>query len=140
MATTFVVDYLGVRITDGDVRQLERHIIEPDLDRRATNVQGGIIRGVPKRTGRLASTVRKNAGRTATGPHVDVITGRTGMTDYLGFILRGTPPHLIRAIQNRPNATLRFMAGGQVVFAKVVHHPGTQPNNFVIKALPLALR
>jgi hypothetical protein len=140
MATTFTVDYLGVRITERDVRAIEQHIIEPDLDRRATNVQAGIIRGVPKHTDRLASTVRKNPGRTATGPHVDVITGRTGLTDYLGFILRGTPPHLIRAIQNRPNATLRFMAGGQVVFAKVVHHPGNRPNNFVERALPLALR
>lgn len=140
MATTITIDYLGVRVTDRDIRQLERHVIEPDLDRRATNVQAGIIRGVPKRTGRLASTIRKNPGRTAVGPHVDVITGRTGMTDYLGYILRGTPPHLIRAIQNRPNATLRFMAGGQVAFAKVVHHPGTQPNNFIERALPLALR
>jgi hypothetical protein len=62
------------------------------------------------------------------------------MTDYLGYILRGTPPHLIRAIENRPNAHLRFVAGGQVVFAKVVHHPGTSPNNFLARALPEALR
>lgn len=140
MATTITVEYAGVRITDGDVRRIERAIIEPDIDRRATNVQAAIVRGVPKRTARLASTVRKNPGRTATGPHVDVITGRKGMTDYLGYILDGTPPHLIAAIQNRPNATLRFVIGGQVVFAKVVRHPGTRPNNFILRALPIALR
>jgi hypothetical protein len=26
------------------------------------------------------------------------------------------------------------------VFAKVVHHPGTSPNNFIARALPEALR
>jgi hypothetical protein len=140
MATTFTVDYGGVRVTEADVRRIEGHLIEPDLDRRATNVQYATIRGAPKRSGRLASTVRKNPGRTAVGPHVDVITGRKGMTDYLGYILRGTPPHLIRAIQNRPNAHLRFMVGGRIVFVRAVRHPGTSPNNFIVRALPEALR
>jgi hypothetical protein len=140
VTTTLTLRYEGVRITERNVREVERDIIEPDLDRRATNAQAVIVRGAPKRTARLASTVRKNRGRTATGPHVDVITGRAGMTDYLGFILNGTPPHIIRAIENRPNAHLRFMVGGQVVFAKLVRHPGTRPDNFIARALPVALR
>lgn len=140
MSATITVEYAGVTVTDGDVREIERDIIEPDLDRRAVNVQAAVVRGVPKRTGRLASTVRKNRGRSATGPHVDVIAGRTGLTDYLGYILGGTPPHLIRAHSNRPNPHLRFMAGGRVVFTRVVRHPGTAPNNFLERALPEALR
>jgi hypothetical protein len=140
VATTITVDYQGVRVTERDVEGIIRSVILPDLDRRATRVQAATVRGAPVRTARLRSTVRKNRGRTATGPHVDVITGRNGLTDYLGFILRGTPPHIIRAIQNRPNATLRFMAGGTVVFGKAVRHPGTRANNFILKALPEALR
>jgi hypothetical protein len=138
MTLTLSIDY--VVVTDKDIREIEEFVIRPDLDRRGTNVQLAMIRGVPKRTGRLASTIRKNPGRTAIGPHVDVIAGRRGMTDYLGYILRGTPPHIIRAIQNRPNATLRFMAGGQIVYAKAVRHPGTSPNNFILRTLPEALR
>lgn len=136
---TLVID-IDVKISARDVRELERDIIEPDLDRRASNVQGVMVRGVPKRTTRLASTIRKNRGRTVTGPNVDVIAGRAGMTDYLGYILNGTPPHIIRAIRNRPNATLRFMVGGRIVYARAVRHPGTKPNNFLLKALPAALR
>jgi len=130
----------NVNVRAGDIRALEEHEIEPDLDRRATALQGALIREVPKRTARLAGTIRKNRGRTVLGPHVDVIVGRDGLTDYLGYILHGTPPHLIAAIQNRPNASLRYMAGGTVVFRKVVRHPGTTPRNFMINALPVALR
>jgi len=134
---TIAVDH--VRVTARDVRLME-HELEPDLDRRAFRVQMALLRGVPKRTSRLASTIRKNPGRTALGPYRDVIVGRSGMTDYLGYILNGTPPHLIAAINNRPNPHLRFMIGGVVVFAKVVRHPGTRPNNFMLRALPVALQ
>jgi hypothetical protein len=137
---TITIKYDYVRITQRGMRELERDIIEPDLDRRATNVQLHMVRGAPKRTGRLVSTIRKNRGRSALGPHVDILVGRRGLTDYLGYILRGTPPHLIRAIQNRPNATLRFMVGGRIVYARVVRHPGTEPNDFMNRALPEALR
>jgi hypothetical protein len=134
------VDLGEIRITGRDIDRIERTIVEPDLDRRAVNVQAALVRGVPKRTGRLASTIRKSPGRTATGPHRDVTVGRAGMTDYLGYILNGTPPHIIRARQNRPNATLRFMAGGQIVYTRAVNHPGTKPNSFMDRALPEALR
>lgn len=136
----FTVQMGTIKITNSDVREVEESEVEPDLDRRATAVQGALIRGAPKRTSLLVSTIRKNRGRTVAGPHVDVIVGKDGMTDYLGYILHGTPPHLIQAIQNRPNAHLRYMQGGEVRFAKVVRHPGTTPNNFMLDALPVALR
>jgi hypothetical protein len=44
----------------------------------------------------------------------------------------GTRPHIIRP--KRAQA-LRFRIGGRVVFAKVVHHPGTRPRPFLDKAL-----
>ena len=110
--------------------------IRRDLDRRAGAVQAHMTRGCPRCTALLASTIRKNAGRLGPNPHVDVLCGRDGITDYLGYVLAGTPPHLIHP----HGQALRFMAGGTVVFATVVRHPGTAPNNFMLRALPEAVR
>lgn len=51
------------------------------------------------------------------------------------FVIHGTPPHPI--YPRSPGGVLRFKpkGGGNYVFAKVVHHPGTKPNNFLLKAL-----
>lgn len=44
----------------------------------------------------------------------------------------GSRPHIISA---RPGRTLRFKQGGRVVYAKVVMHPGTRPNPYLVTAL-----
>jgi hypothetical protein len=49
----------------------------------------------------------------------------------------GTAPHVIRP---RTKKMLRFPSGGAVVFARVVHHPGTTGSQFMTRALPLAAR
>jgi hypothetical protein len=48
------------------------------------------------------------------------------------FVLHGTKPHIIRPRQRK---MLRFSVGGQLVFARLVHHPGTKPNNFLWEAV-----
>jgi hypothetical protein len=50
---------------------------------------------------------------------------------YAGFVISGTPPHIIRA----KDGALRFEIGGRVVFARSVNHPGTKPNDFFSRAL-----
>jgi hypothetical protein len=50
------------------------------------------------------------------------------------FVLDGTRPHLIRP---RRAKALRFEVGGRVVYARLVRHPGTEPNDFLGKALRL---
>lgn len=110
--------------------------IRRDLARRAVAVQAHMTRGCPRRTGLLASTIRKNDGRSPRGPEINVLCGRDGITDYLGYVLAGTPPHLILP----HGQALRFMIGGVVVFATVVFHPGQSPNNFMLRALPEAIR
>jgi hypothetical protein len=115
--------------------------VRRDLRRRAGNVQKFQIRRAPRRTGRLVATSRKREGHVGPlRPSVDVIIGKDGTTDYLGYILYGTRAHAIRAIPNRPNAHLRFVTGGRVVFAREVWHPGTRANNFVRDSLVQALR
>lgn len=52
------------------------------------------------------------------------------------YVINGTRRHKIRPKRVRgPKARLRFVVGGKVVFAKIVNHPGTKPNNFLLKAL-----
>lgn len=53
-------------------------------------------------------------------------------TDYAEFVNDGTRPHVIRPRQAQ---VLRFTVGGRVVFARVVHHPGTRPNPFLDRAV-----
>lgn len=110
--------------------------IRRDLTRRAGAVQAHMTRGCPRRTGLLASTIRKNDGRSPRGPEIEILCGRDGMTDYLGYVLSGTDPHWIFP----HGRALRFMIGGTVVFATAVFHPGTSPDNFILRALPEAIR
>ncbi|MFB7496094.1 hypothetical protein ACFC09_15605 [Streptomyces sp. NPDC056161] len=51
------------------------------------------------------------------------------------FTLEGTRPHLIRP--RKRNGVLRFEAGGDVVFTRLVRHPGTRPNPWLQRALRL---
>jgi hypothetical protein len=51
---------------------------------------------------------------------------------YAGFVINGTPPHIIRA---KDGGALRFQIGGATVFARSVNHPGTKPNDFFSRAL-----
>ena len=52
------------------------------------------------------------------------------------YVVKGTRPHVIRP---RVKKVLRFTVGGRTVFAKLVHHPGTKPNDFLNEALKKAL-
>jgi hypothetical protein len=138
-----------------------------EMVRRSNNVQSAIRKEAPKRTGLLAASVRKGVptfGRTRNTIVVQIdIGGRS--TPYLGYILNGTEPHIIRPkgshtrtvtksrvsrggrqaiavvhVKSRLRVkthALRFMAGGGVVFASVVHHPGTSPNDFINRGLAL---
>lgn len=52
--------------------------------------------------------------------------------EYAGMVHDGTRPHTIRP---RNAQVLRFMVGGRVVYARVVHHPGTRPRPFLDRAV-----
>lgn len=51
---------------------------------------------------------------------------------YAPYVIFGTGPHTIRPKEK--NGVLAFSIGGQQVFAKVVHHPGTKAQPFVQEA------
>lgn len=52
--------------------------------------------------------------------------------NYAAAVHEGSRPHTIRA---RKRKSLRFVVGGQVIYAKAVHHPGTRPRPFLRTAL-----
>jgi HK97 gp10 family phage protein len=50
---------------------------------------------------------------------------------YAGYVEFGTQPHDIRP---KNAQALRFQVGGRVIYARVVHHPGTAPAHYVARA------
>ncbi len=78
------------------------------------------VRGItPRRSGRLLRSLR--------------ISGRLGRREiimggaeapYAPYVEYGTRPHIIRP---RNASVLRFIVEGEIIYAKVVHHPGTRP-------------
>lgn len=53
------------------------------------------------------------------------------MLERLGWVVKGTPPHMIVASNAE---ALHWQVGGADFFAKSVDHPGTQPNDFLSRA------
>jgi hypothetical protein len=104
--------------------------IMADLDRRATRVQTVMRAYVPVRTGYLLSTIRKQ--RSYVRGSVTVLVGSKKI-DYTQYVNYGTRAHEIAA---RNKKYLRFVtSSGQIVFAKRVQHPGTQPTYFIDRAM-----
>lgn len=97
---------------------------------------------VPHKTGNLARSIEP--GR-LTDTEAQVIA----RARYAAYVERGTKPHIIRPKNKK---ALRFAAsaggrrlsgrprvGADVVFATIVHHPGTKPHPFLIPAAQAAV-
>jgi HK97 gp10 family phage protein len=77
-------------------------------------------RRAPSRSRKMRRSIRKrvHGAEVRIGPSVP----------YAIYVEEGTQPHAIVPVNPR---ALRFEVGGQMVFAKHVHHPGTRPQPFV---------
>jgi hypothetical protein len=109
--------------------------VERDLDNRSRRVLAAARTLVRVRTGTLLTSIRREEGIGTLGRYIDIVAGVPGLTDYLGYEHDGTVPHIIRP---RRRTALRFIAGGQVVFAMKVNHPGTRGSHFLTRALAAA--
>ena len=113
------------------------------LIRRATRVQEAAVRQVRLghihggNTGRgnLRSSIVKRIVPDSNG-NPSVLVGSDNPIAMLHH--QGTRPHVIRP---RNTKYLRFFSNNAnaFVFAKIVHHPGTQPNRYLTDNLHLAL-
>jgi hypothetical protein len=125
---------IDIIIDKQSIMQWVRHIYtsKPALYQRFLAESGEILREeilrtAPRRTGRLAESVRIIQG-------LDYV--RVGPTvPYAVFVEYGTRPH---EILPRHAKALRFEAEGKTIFAKRVWHPGFQPRFFMFHALQAA--
>lgn len=104
-----------------------------ELSRRAYKVHRRAAEECPVDEGRLRSSLHVKFGTDARGPFATVGTD----VEYALYVHEGTKPHIIRPVNAR---VLAFPAGGRrsggaMVFARVVHHPGTRAQPFLRNAL-----
>lgn len=92
---------------------------------QAEALRDDLQRRAPRKTGTFATGIR-----TVERGEFDYAVELPGMPGR--FIIDGTRPHTITA---RAGGVLRWTTpGGGVAYARVVHHPGTKPNDFAQRA------
>ncbi len=93
---------------------------------------GPLADETPKRTGKLArSTVAQVMGGQEVMDLEIRQSARSEAGDFYGWFVReGTRPHIIRP---RNKKALKFEVGGEVIFATLVHHPGTKANPYHVR-------
>lgn len=101
-----------------------------NMERRVRRVEAEAIRGAP---GSMKQRIRVQIQRAPGGEFRGVVKVEHPAAI---FVVNGTRPHLIRPVRA---SVLRFTVGGQVVYARLVRHPGNKPNDFLRKALRAAL-
>lgn len=88
----------------------------------------------PVDTGRLRSSGRiEYSGFFTFRPKATIVFD----VDYAEAVHNGARPHIIRPKNAK---ALRFRINGRVVYARVVHHPGTKGKPFLDRALREVLR
>ncbi|NDK24640.1 hypothetical protein FSY75_09160 [Streptomyces sp. TR1341] len=116
--------------------------VDPGKIARTLRLRNGIVaRRLSERTARTARIAEREApgsmGRYITWKVQDGPRGLQGVIvcDHpaVRYVLDGTRPHIIRP--RRKGGVLRFEVGGRVVYSAYARHPGTRPNNFLLRAL-----
>lgn len=115
--------YLWLTDPDGDVAR--------DLERRLTNMQRASRGYVRVRTGSLMSTIRKRIRFTKRSLIGELLAGG-GRVNYTLVEEEGSRPHEIRPSRRK---ALRFVVGGQVVFAKSVQIPARRGRPWLYRAM-----
>lgn len=96
-----------------------------ETERRAKELAGILVN---VRTGRYRAGFKAKPGFSLRGPKWTVYND----VSYAPVIEEGSRPHVIRP---RRAKALRFRVGGQVVYAKIVHHPGTKAQHVLARAV-----
>ncbi|WP_037935373.1 hypothetical protein [Streptosporangium roseum] len=136
----------GIRFNEAELQQL-LHGPDGPVGRRMARYGEIVTQGAKRRapvsprgsggrpSGYLRSKIGWQLGRDEIGLYVDIASpARTPQGESYGlFVEVGTRPHTIRP--KKPGGLLRWVSGGKVHFAKVVHHPGTSAQPHLRPAL-----
>ncbi|MFJ5532493.1 hypothetical protein [Streptomyces sp. NPDC093261] len=95
-------------------------------------VTEAIRREAPISSGRDAGGLRRSVDFSAHVTRNRVFLDFHVNSPVAEFIIKGTQPHEIRP---RNKNALHWSDGHSEFFAKVVHHPGTKPNDFLTRAV-----
>lgn len=119
-----------VTIDRADLRRVMRGASMRELRQVAPQVVNRAKVLAPVDTGRLRASIGPATySRTWTlRPRATIEVG----VSYGKMVHDGTRPHVIRPVRKQ---ALKFTVGGQTVYAKIVHHPGTRPRPFLDRAL-----
>ncbi|MCL4430245.1 MAG: hypothetical protein M1167_05785 [Chloroflexi bacterium] len=108
---------------DEVVQHLSGPLRQKLVEKLADIAYASAFYGVPWLTGRLAQSIVKEIG--------DGEVRIAALAPYAMYVVNGTSPHEIRPVNTR---VLAFSVKGKMVFASLVHHPGTKPNPFMQEA------
>lgn len=128
---SFTLDLSDV---DAGIREADRYMGPRLID--ALDIAGNAIarrarttHGYTDRTGRLTQSIHaENAEWSGNAATVEVVAD----APYAAAQEFGARPHVITA---KPGGALRFVSGGNVVFAASVNHPGNPEQRFLGDAL-----
>lgn len=118
-----------IRLDRAELNRTIRGASRDELETTARQVVNRAKVLAPVDTGRLRSSIRVER-RSFLGLRVRYTIGSD--LNYAAMVHDGTRPHTIRP--KRAQA-LRFRVGGRIVYARVVHHPGTRARPFLDRAL-----
>lgn len=122
-----------IRTSGPDLLQVSKRLAGPVRQRFIE-----LLADVTFDTMRKLAPVRTGFMRDSVTEFIGEGEARVGPTaPYAVFVEYGTRPHVIRPINA---GCLAFFAGGRMVFAAYVNHPGTRPQPFVRYAAEEAQR
>ncbi len=96
---------------------------------------GPLADETPKRKGKLARSTYFTIGGSPEVQELDILQpARSEEGDFYGLYVReGTAPHIIKP--KRAKALRWTEPDGEVVFRRLVHHPGTTANKYHVRVL-----
>ena len=113
-------------------------VIERTAFQRLVGGRAGqaLLRRRAERVAQRARELSANNGSIPDGIEVGPVIGNKvsviSTNPHTLFVHNGTRKHIILP---RTKQFLRFTVGGRVVYARVVHHPGTKANPFLVDAM-----
>jgi hypothetical protein len=122
---------LGVKALHDRLNALNATHDTSFMSRLALSAVAEEKRLVPRRTGNLGRSI--HVGR-ITPTYAEAVAD----ANYAAYVEFGTAPHDIRPSRKK---VLRFQnSAGEAVFAKIVHHPGTRAQPFMVPGAQRAIR